>query len=192
METEEQRFGPSQHGQRSLALIMALAAIAFLYFGWVMWPDFPEVRRSHGYVFLLAGVCLACAVAAYRWKRFQAEIVVSKEGVAFHATGGAPVPRTVLAWQDIARIEHRVEVRPRAHDLRFLVFVAGPQAASPGRAYRIINEGLDTGFATVIDTIGAFASHGGWRLAGPRPRHVGNWFDGMHWRLERVSDTGNG
>lgn len=187
----EKRFGPSTTGETALAVVLALAAGTFLYFFWVIAPDFPRITKSAQYAILAATVCLVSAGAAWRWKRFQAEIVLSAKGVEVHATGDAPVPRTALPWKDLAALEHVVVARPRGGDLRYLVFVAGPGAASPGRRYSIISNGLDADLPVIVEAIAAMAPDHGFRLRGPRPGHVGSWLNGMNWALEPLGDTGS-
>ena len=167
-------------------MVLLCAAVFFVYFFWIQNPYFPEIGIGAQYAFLAAGTCLAAAIAAWRWKRFQSEIVLSAHGVRFQATGGAPVARTALAWAELAALELVVETRPRDADLHFLVFVAGPDAAQPGRRYSVICEGLAAKLPVVMEAIFNAASEQGFRLKGPRPPHVGSWFNGMNWTLERA------
>lgn len=180
----ERRFGPTASGERGLAVVLLCAAVFFLYFFWVHSPYFPAIHTGGKYAFLAAGVCLAAAIASWRWKRFQSEIVLSAHGVEFQATGGAPVARTALAWADLAALELVIETRPRDADLHHLVFIAGPDAAEPGQRYSIICEGLEAKLPVVMEAILATAREQGFAIEGPRPQHVGSWFNGMNWRLE--------
>lgn len=188
----ERCFGPSKSGEKGLALVLAIAAFAILYFFWVTNPDFPDVRRSSYQVFLVTTVLFVAAISAWNWKRFAAEIVVSEKGIMLHATGGVPVPRAVLPWRDISKLELDVETRPRGGHLRFLVFVSAPDAEKPGRRYSIILEGLEDDIATILEGIALAATDQGYALVGPRPGHVGQWFNGMNWHLEPLDDAVRG
>jgi len=186
------RFGPTASGERGLAVVLLCGAMFFVYFFWIHSPSFPAVEKGAQYAFLAAGTCMAGAIAAWRWKRFQSEIVLSPHGVEFRAGGSTPVPRTTLAWKDLAALELHVETRPRDADLRFLVFVAGPDAAQPGRRYSVNCDGLEARLPVVMEAIFAAAREQGFRLKGPRPQHVGTWFDGMNWTLEPLLTEGDG
>ena len=186
MQMNDRRFGPSPSGERGLAFVLFCGAMFFVYFFWIHSPSFPAVEKGAQYAFLAAGICMAGAIAAWRWKRFQSEIVLSPHGVEIRAGGSTPVARTTLVWKDLAALELHVETRPRDADLRFLVFVAGPDAAQPGRRYSVICEGLAAKLPVVMEAIFNAASEQGFRLKGPRPPHVGSWFNGMNWTLERA------
>lgn len=167
--------------------MLLCAAVFFVYFFWVQSPSYPEIDKGAQYAFLAAGTCLAAAIAAWRWKRFQSEIVLSANGVTFQAMGGAPVARTSLAWAELAALELVIETRPRDADLHHLIFVTGPDASLPGRRFSVICEGLEAKLPVVLEAIFAAALEQGFAIKGPRPQHVGTWFNGMNWTVEPVS-----
>lgn len=184
---DDRRFGAKRQGERYLAVVLALGAAGLVYlgvfhFGFYLPPD-PRADFTL-YTLLIAAVLLIGAVAAWRWKPMQSELTVSPDGVRFRSTGLAPIGDTGLAWGDIATIEHRVIIRYRAPDLRYLVFIAGPGAAHPDREYALITNGLEADVPEVMRAIIEGAEAAGWRLVGPRLDHVAAWFNGMNWRLE--------
>lgn len=188
----ERRFGPTASGERGLAVVLLCAAVFFVYFFWTKSPTYPDIDKRAHYAFLAAGTCLAAAIASWRWKRFQSEIVLSADGVEFQVTGGAPVARSAIEWADLAALELVIDTRPRVADLHHLVFITGPDATEPGRRYSIICEGLDATLPVVMDAIFTVASKQGFAIKGPRPQHVGSWFNGMNWTLEPAKPGTNG
>jgi hypothetical protein len=182
----ERRFGPTRQGERAGAVFLALGAAFTLYV--VAWLDLlhmaPDPRwRGGAYGLLLAGVLMAGAVAMWRWTPFQAEIVVSDAGVFLKATGRAPQAPMQLPWEAILQIEHRLVPQGRTL-LSVLVFVARREDGRP-REHVIFQNGLEGRFADVVAAIGEAALRNGWQLVGPRVGHVGRWFHGMNWRLDR-------
>lgn len=185
----DRRFGPKEQGERYLAVVLGFGAAGLIYlgafhFGFYLPPD-PRADFTL-YTLLIAAVLLIASVAAWRWKRMQSELTVSQEGVRFRSTGLAPIGDTELAWGDIAMIEHRVIMRYRAPDLRYLVFIAGPVAENPDRDYALITNGLEADVPDVMRAIVEDAQDAGWSVIGPRIDHVAAWFNGMNWRLERA------
>lgn len=179
----DQHFGPVKRGQVAFACVLGVAAGLVLYLGWVLIPTHPtpdRFYRRNDYALLFATILMGLAVASWRWKPYQAEINVSDQGIDFHASGRFPIARTQLGWKKIVRIEHRIQFR----NTRCLILVAAQGAAKPERSFMIPAEALENGLVDVIIAIEAATAANGWRLVGPRPQHVGAWFDGMTWTLE--------
>ena len=128
--SETHRFAPVPPGDRALAALLVLVAAFVLWAFWGLMPDFPRITRGTLYVFLLAGACLAGALAALRHTPHQAEVAVTRDGIYLRASGGAPIAAITLGWADIERITFRTMNNSRHV---FLVFTCGPGSPRPGR-----------------------------------------------------------
>ena len=177
--TATHRFAPVPPGDRALAALLVLVAAFVLWAFWGLMPDFPRITRGTLYVFLLAGACLAGALAALRHTPHQAEVEVTRDGIYLRASGGAPIAAITLGWADIERITFRTMNNSRHV---FLVFTCGPGSPRPGRELALHGRGLSVPLSEVMAAIAAEAEADG--AVGPRPRHIGSWFNGLTWRLE--------
>jgi hypothetical protein len=187
--TDERRFGPKTQGQRDLAFLLVAGALGLIYLAAIHTPLIlpPDPRyRGDMYLLLLAAVLMLGAIPAWRWKQYQAEIVVSDEGLRFWSKGPRWVRPTELPWDHIDRMEHRVIHVPKGSDISILVFKLGDRAAKPGREIEFVTNGLENDRSAVVAAITEFAQRTGIRVVGPRAEHVAAWFDGMNWRFERA------
>ncbi|WP_227272473.1 hypothetical protein [Roseobacter weihaiensis] len=176
-----------------MSLLCLLSAGGLIYlvlfeFGVRLPPD----PRSDGTLIMcvLIFLLLVAAWATLQWRPYQSELRINQDGVEMRAWARNPLRRTKLSWDRIARIGHRKTTVYRGPDMMWLVFIEPENESGQARERQFILNGLESDKGNIVQHVitaliqGARAQ--GYEVDGPRPIHVGTWFNGINWTFRKT------